>query len=182
MRVVDQPSRDCYAWKLPGSTAKVLAFQPLQREVSMRHQAVILALSVVAASPVFAQAVGTVANVTGVATVTTGSSGAAVVAGAPILNGSRVLTTSTGTVTLRMNNGCLVTVPASHAVTVQSSLTCEQLQARIQPVGASATSAMGANERFSAPSAPVAIWAAGALLFIIDAERGHDNDEPLSAR
>lgn len=151
----------------------------------MRLKALIVALSAAAAVPAFAQAVGTVTNVTGVATVTTGSSGAAIVSGAPIVNGARVITTSTGTVTLRMNNGCTVTVPGGHAVTVQSNLTCEQLQARIQPVTttvttATTTSTVPVGMGFSAPPAAVGVFALGALLFIADSER--DNDRPISGR
>ena len=100
----------------------------------MKLKNLLLVLSAFAAAPVFAQAIGTVTTVNGVATVTTGTTGTAVVVGAPVSHGSRVITTSTGSVTLRLNNGCTITVPPGHGVTILSNLTCEQLRAAIQPV------------------------------------------------
>src|SRR6188768_2497287 len=85
------------------------------------------------AATALAQAqLGTVTSVNGVATVTTGTSGTAVTAGAPIVEGARVITTSSGSLTFRLANGCTVNVPAGHAVTVSSSLNCQQLQAAVR--------------------------------------------------
>src|SRR3954469_25525040 len=92
------------------------------------------------AASAFAQAqLGAVTSVNGVATVTSGTVGTAIGAGAPIVEGARVITTSTGSVTFRLNNGCTVTVPAGHAVTVSSALSCQQLQAAVQPVSTAVT-------------------------------------------
>jgi len=92
------------------------------------------------ASAAFAQAqLGTVTSVNGVATVTTGTSGVAITTGAPIVEGARVITTSSGSVTFRLANGCTVNVPAGHAVTVSSSLNCQQLQAAVRPVTTAVT-------------------------------------------
>ena len=151
----------------------------------MRVKALILALFAAAAAPVFAQAVGTVANVSGAATVITGSSGAPAVPGAPVMNGARVITTSTGTVTLRMNNGCTIVVPAGHAVTVQSNLTCDQLMARIQPVTVTTTSTVSTvpvGMGFSSSNVGPGILALGAIAGIIVDVNAHDDDQPISGR
>lgn len=100
----------------------------------MRIKKLLLALAAFCAAPAFAQVIGTVQSVNGVATITTGTTGLAIAPGATISHGSRVITTSSGSVTLRLNNGCVVTVPPGHGVTVLSTQTCEQLRAAIQPV------------------------------------------------
>jgi hypothetical protein len=92
------------------------------------------------ASAALAQAqLGTVTSVNGVATVTTGTTGTAITAGAPIVEGARVITTTSGSVTFRLASGCTVNVPAGHAVTVSSSLSCQQLQASVRPVTTAVT-------------------------------------------
>lgn len=146
----------------------------------------LLALSAIAAAPAFAQTIGTITTVNGVATVTTGTSGAAIVSGAPIAEGARVVTTSNASVMLRLNNGCTLTVPGGHGVTVRSNVPCEQLRASIQPVTTTVTTTTTATQ------VPVGIGpftgntalAAGAILLgaglLIAAD---DNDDvPLSAR
>ena len=100
----------------------------------MKIKHLLLVLAAVGAAPAFAQALGTVTSVSGVATVTTGTSGTAVTVGAPIVSGSRVVTTSNSSVTLTLNNGCVVTVPPSSGVTVLSTQTCDQLRAGVVPV------------------------------------------------
>jgi len=101
----------------------------------MTPKNLLLALSAVAAASAFAQApLGTVTNVEGVVTATQGAAGVNVTAGTPIQNGMRFVTTSRGSMTLQMNSGCSVTVPPGNGVTVLSSMTCQQLQAAVQPV------------------------------------------------
>lgn len=83
----------------------------------------------------FAQApLGTVTNVQGVVTATQGASGVTVTPGTAVQNGMRFVTTSRGSVSLRLNSGCTVTVPPGHGVTVLQSMTCQQLTAAVQPV------------------------------------------------
>jgi hypothetical protein len=154
----------------------------------MRARNLLLALCAMAAAPAFAQVLGTVVNVNGVATVTTGTSGLAITAGAPIVNGARVITTSSGSVTFRLNNGCTVTVPPGHAVTVLSALSCQQLQAAVQPVitttstTAVTTGAMvPVGPAFQAPPGIVAGWAALLGLAVL-AHELDDDDEGLSAQ
>jgi hypothetical protein len=101
----------------------------------MAMKKLLAALSTIACATAMAQgALGTVTNVQGVATATTGTTGAAVAPGTAITNGMRIVTTSSGSVTLRMNSGCTVNVPASSGVTVLQSMSCQQLQAAVQPV------------------------------------------------
>jgi len=101
----------------------------------MTPKNLLLALSTLAAASVFAQApLGTVTNVEGVVTATQGATGVTVTPGTTIQNGMRFVTTSRGSVTLRLNSGCTVAVPPGHGVTVLQSMTCQQLTAAVQPV------------------------------------------------
>ena len=61
----------------------------------------------------------------------------------------RFVTTSRGSVTLRLNSGCTVAVPPGHGVTVLQNMTCQQLTASVAPV----TSVAGASP--SRPFGPV---------------------------
>jgi len=69
-----------------------------------------------------------------VVTATQGTTGTVVAPGSAIVNGTRFVTTSSGTVTLRLNSGCVVTLQPAQAVTVLQSMTCQQLAAAVQPV------------------------------------------------
>ena len=101
----------------------------------MKTKKLLLALSALVAAAAFAQApLGTVSNVQGVVTATQGATGVSVGPGTAIQNGMRFVTTSNGSVTLRLNNGCTVTVPPAHGVTVLQNMTCQQLTAAVQPV------------------------------------------------
>jgi hypothetical protein len=138
-------------------------------------------------APAFGQTLGTVTTVDGVATVITSTGGAALVAGSPLVNGARIVTTSASSVTLSLNSGCIVTVPPAHAVTVTSNLTCKELQAAVKPVmpvaSAPSTAVMGqAGAGGFGGNAVVAVWAAAIALAIID-DASHDDDVvPLSGR
>lgn len=155
----------------------------------MNAKKLLLALTFVAAAPAFAQTIGTVVNVNGVATVTTGTSGVAIAPGAAIVNGARVITTSSGSVTFRLNNGCTVTVPPGHGVTVLSSLSCEQLQASVRPVTtttttttATTTAMVPAGPNFVASPGALALGAGALLLVGILVNENDDDDEGLSAQ
>lgn len=143
-------------------------------------------IAALVALPALAQTLGTVTTVNGVATVTTGSTGSAIAPGAVIAHGSRVVTTSTGTVTLRLNNGCTVTVPPGHAVTVLSTQTCEQLTQAIRPVTTVVTTtttaaAVPAGNVLTSPGAvPIGaglLFGAGLLMWLDDR-----SDGPISGR
>jgi hypothetical protein len=157
----------------------------------MKVKKLLLSLSVFAAAAALAQAtLGTITSVNGVATVTTGTTGAAIAVGAPVMHGSRVVTTSNATVVLRLNNGCTVTVPPGHAVTILSTMTCPQLMAAVQPVTTTvttttATTMVPVGTGFIPNEGVVNGFVAGtALLIAIGILRMEDEDEdrPLSAR
>lgn len=94
----------------------------------------IVALSSLVAAAAMAQSLGTVTNVQGIVTATQGATGTTVAPGAAIANGTRFVTTSTGSVTLTLNSGCVLTLQPGQAVTVLQSMTCQQLTAAVQPV------------------------------------------------
>ena len=140
-------------------------------------------LPIAVAGAAFAQApLGTVSNVQGVVTATQGASGVTVAPGTQITSGMRFVTTSRGSVTLRLNSGCTVTVPAGHGVTVLQSMSCQQLAAAVQPV------VPVAAVRPIAPApgvvnGAVALGAVGIVAGMIHAvSDDDDNDRELSAR
>lgn len=97
---------------------------------------IFFAAAVFASMAASAQApVGVVLRVEGLVTVSDGVTVNSGVTGGAIPNGARFVTSSTGSVTLRMNNGCIVTLKPNQAVTVDRESTCEALVASIQPVG-----------------------------------------------
>ncbi|MDB5861539.1 MAG: hypothetical protein JWQ76_5228 [Ramlibacter sp.] len=101
----------------------------------MALKKLLVALSSLAAFAAIAQpALGTVSNVQGVVTATQGATGTVVAPGSAVVNGMRFVTTSSGTVTLTLNNGCVVTLQPGQAVTVLQSMTCQQLAAAVVAV------------------------------------------------
>jgi hypothetical protein len=145
----------------------------------MTTKNLLLALATFAAASAFAQApLGTVTNVQGVVTATQGGTGVAVTPGTAIQNGMRFVTTSGGSVTLQLNSGCGVTVPASSGVTVLQSMTCAQLQAAIQPltpVAAETQVAPGVTA-----DAVIAIGGAAIAIGILNAANNDNNNQPIS--
>lgn len=92
--------------------------------------------SVLLASAAFAQdSLGTVGNVQGLVTDTDGANVTSTSPGEAIHDGERFVTSSSGSVTLQLNNGCTLTLQPNQAVTIDSSMTCRQLVAAITPVG-----------------------------------------------
>jgi hypothetical protein len=114
----------------------------------MTPKHLLLAMSALFAASAFAQVqapLGVVTNVEGVVTATQGVTGVTVTPGTVIQNNMRFVTTTRGSVTLRMNSGCTVAVPPGHGVTVQQSMTCPQLTAAVQPVVPVATASAAAS-------------------------------------
>lgn len=95
---------------------------------------IVVLSSLLAASAAMAQTLGTVSNVQGIVTATQGATGTTVAPGSAIVNGTRYVTTSTGSVTLTLNSGCVLTLQPGQAVTVLQSMTCQQLTAAVQAV------------------------------------------------
>jgi hypothetical protein len=143
----------------------------------------LFALTATVAASAFAQApVGTVATVEGVVTATQGTTGVTVAPGTTVQEGMRFVTTSSGRVVLRLNNGCVLTVPPASAVTVQSNLSCQQLAAAVQPL-MPATATMGQSgllANVGVVNGVIAVGAVGIFLGIADAI--NDDDEVLSVR
>lgn len=89
--------------------------------------------SALAMASAFAQeSLGTVGNVQGLVTVIDGASGGTVSPGAPITEGMRFMTTSSGSATLQLNNGCTLTLQPGQAVTVHDRMTCPALVAAVE--------------------------------------------------
>lgn len=71
--------------------------------------------------------VGTVTNVTGSVTDTTGSSVTSTSVGENVVDGERFVTSSTGTLQLTFNNGCVLTLQPNQAVTIDGAKNCKDL-------------------------------------------------------
>jgi hypothetical protein len=158
----------------------------------MNVKKLLLSLAAVAAASAWAQGptpIGTITSVNGVATVTTGTTGAPAGVGTPIVNGARVITTSNATVTLRLNNGCTATLPPGHGVTVVSTMSCQQLTAAIRPVATTVETATVTTTRtvpagvgIGQPSGAVIAGIAGVIAVGALIAADDDDDAPLSAR
>lgn len=84
----------------------------------------------------FAQTVlGTVGNVQGLVTDSDGASVSSTSPGEVIRDGERFVTSSSGSVTLQLNNGCTLTLQPNQAVTIDSTKTCNQLVSSVTQVG-----------------------------------------------
>ena len=81
------------------------------------------------------QSLGTVGNVQGLVTDTDGTTVTSTSPGEQIVDGERFVTSSNGSVTLQLNNGCTITLQPNQAVTIDSRMTCRELLAAVSPVG-----------------------------------------------
>ncbi|MES2937409.1 MAG: hypothetical protein V4864_06985 [Pseudomonadota bacterium] len=79
--------------------------------------------------------IGKSAEVKGLVTVSDGSTVRSVLEGAPVVDGTRYVTSSNGAVLLRMDNGCDVRLQPSQALVVRDKDDCPALWAAIQNVG-----------------------------------------------
>ncbi|HWR80003.1 MAG TPA: hypothetical protein VN303_07375 [Pseudomonas sp.] len=96
--------------------------------VVMIKRLVIALLAATSAMSVWAQApkvVGKFANLTGLVTVSSGDSLSSAVNGGVFAVGNRVVTTSSGGVTLKFDNGCDLTLNANESVTVDENNQCK---------------------------------------------------------
>jgi hypothetical protein len=152
----------------------------------MTPKKLLLALSALVGASAFAQApLGTVSNVQGVVTATQGSTGVSVAPGTAIQNGMRFVTTSNGSVTLRLNNGCTVTVPPAHGVTVLQNMTCPQLTAAVQPVIPVAAASPSFAPNPGLVNGLIAVGAAAVAIGVVRALTDDDDvvvPPPLSAQ
>lgn len=105
---------------------------------------------------------GIVDNVQGLVTVTDGATGSTVATGNLIISGMRFVTSSSGSAVLRFDNGCVLKLEPSHAVTILHRETCEALIAGVQPVGG--TTVAGASSFTQGALATGGLAATGILL------------------
>ena len=87
------------------------------------------------------ESVGVVQSVNGLVTVSQGNTLGNVVEDEKILSGARVVTTSTGSTVIKLNNGCIISLAPNQAVTIDSRLECKALVAGIVGTGAVAAGA-----------------------------------------
>ncbi|MES2979224.1 MAG: hypothetical protein V4731_12440 [Pseudomonadota bacterium] len=75
--------------------------------------------------PAPAPAVGVIQSAQGLVTVSQGNTLSNALGGSPITNGARIVTTSTGTSSIRLSSGCTIPLSPNQAVTIDTSLSCQ---------------------------------------------------------
>ncbi len=124
---------------------------------------------------------GTVGNVQGLVTDIDGASVSSTVPGEVIRDGESFVTSSSGSVTLQLNNGCTLTLQPNQKVTIDSRMTCRELTSSITPAGA-ATAGVGAGGAGGGGSAAMGLLGIAALGagFAIVSNTVLDNNPALS--
>ncbi|ROZ66184.1 hypothetical protein [Ramlibacter sp. WS9] len=82
------------------------------------------------------QAIGKVAEVEGVVTVSNGVTVATAVLGSPVIEGTRYVTAASGSTLLRMDRGCDIRLKPNESLLIDGNRDCAALLALVQPVGA----------------------------------------------
>ena len=123
---------------------------------------------------------GTVGNVQGLVTDSDGVSVSSTVPGEAIRDGERFVTSSSGSVTLQLNNGCTLTLQPNQAVTIDSRMTCRELVAAVTPVGAPV--AVGSGGAAGGSKAMGLLGVAGLTAGFFAVERTLDNNPRLSGQ
>jgi hypothetical protein len=149
----------------------------------MKHTFALL-LASLAASGAWAQtpaaplSIGVTDNVSGLVTVSQGNTMANAVPGGALFDGARVVTTSTGSVVLRLRNGCNIALASNQSIVLDGKQRdCKALIASIQSAAPGATA--GAAAATTGGVHPVLIGA-GALLLMGAAGGGGGSSAPLS--
>ena len=106
----------------------------------MKKFTYLLSLSALCSTLSFAQTpppeeVGVVTRVEGLVTVSQNNTLGNVFKDEVILQNARVVTTVTGSTTIRLKNGCIIDLKPNEAVTVDFRRECKALLAAIQPAG-----------------------------------------------
>lgn len=149
-------------------------------ETAVSIKSLFIVVPALVASTAFAQtSLGTVGNVQGLVTDTDGASVTSTGPGEAIRDGQRFVTSSSGSVTLQLNNGCTLTLQPNQAVTIDSSMTCRQLTASITPVAAPTLAAAGGA---GGSAAMGALGIAGLTLAGFGLHRGLDKNPSLSGQ
>ena len=89
------------------------------------------------------EVVGVVTRVEGLVTVSQGNTMGNGFKDEVVLQNARVVTTATGSTTIRLNNGCVVDLKPNQAVTIDFRRECKAILDSIQPVGAVAAAYSG---------------------------------------
>ena len=93
------------------------------------------------------QAVGVVTRVDGLVTVGQNNTLGNVFKDGVILQNARVVTTGTGSTSIRLNNGCVIPLNPNQAVTIDSRRECQAILDSIQPVGSVGVAGAGGGVR-----------------------------------
>jgi hypothetical protein len=110
--------------------------------------------------------VGKTADVQGLVTMSVGTTVSNVTGTLGVVDGSRFVTSSNGTVTIKLDNGCEIKLEPNQSLVVDKSKPCAALIASVQPVGAPGAVAGGARG---------ALMAAGLLIgggALVNAQQG----------
>ena len=115
----------------------------------MKKFVFLVPLSALFITTVFAQApapeaVGVVVRVDGLVTVSQNNTLGNVFKEEVIVQNARVVTTASGSTTIRLNNGCVIDLKPNQGVTVDIRRECKAILAGIQPVGAVGAGGVGA--------------------------------------
>jgi len=118
----------------------------------MKKALIVLLVAGSAALSAWAQApqnqpkvVGKLIKVEGLVTVSSGQSLANAVNDAKLIVGSRIVTTSSGFVTLNFDNGCDIRLEPNQSVTVEDSNNCAAILAAVQTLPVVAAAGAGAG-------------------------------------
>lgn len=120
-------------------------------------------LVALAFSPVWAQTpapvVGTTQNVQGLVTVSQGNTLGNAASGTTLVNGARVVATSSGSALVSLNNGCQIPLAPNQSVIVNVGLSCNAQLASVGAVGV-----VAAAGPFAAGATPQAVGFGAAYL------------------
>ena len=114
------------------------------------NKSIVFALSALVAAAVIAQpVVGTLSNVEGLVTITQNNQLVTAGNGSTVVDGARIISTSTGHVTIDVND-CKVTLNPNESVTIDSSVSCDKFRAAVLRTDGPLTTAGGSGGGFGA--------------------------------
>ncbi len=119
-----------------------------------------------AQTPIVSQAVvlGTTTEVEGLVTVTYGSNAASVVLQTPVVDRSRFVTSSSGSTTLRFNDGCVLKLKPNQSVLVDGQKDCEAKIAAIQNLSRDSLAVLGGGGGGTGPLVTLAVVFGAAIV------------------
>ena len=128
------------------------------------------------------EAVGVVTRVEGLVTVSQGNTMGNVFKDDVILQNARVVTTASGSTTIRLNNGCVIDLKPNEVVTVDFRRECKAILAAIQPTGAVGVAGIGGVGAAGVPPGlSTAIIVGGGALIGLGVIRAISNSNENSA-